>query len=64
MREGKRKNLEYTVTWIFGGDLESSKHINNVHIFNNVFSQSHIEGNTKQSHENICKIIKTKTGLR
>lgn len=36
MREGKRKNLEYTVTWIFGGDLESSKHINNVHTFGTV----------------------------
>ena len=42
----------------------AKKTINNVHIFNNVFSQSHIEGNTKQSHGNICKIIKTKTGLR
>ena len=36
----------------------------NVQIFNNVFSQSHIEGNIKQSHGNVCKIIKTKTGVR
>lgn len=42
----------------------AKKTMNNVQIFNNVLSQSHIEGNIKQSHVNICKIIKTKTGLR
>ena len=41
----------------------AKKTMNNVQIFN-VLSQSHIEGNIKQSHGNICKIIKTKTGLR